>query len=273
MTCCDYVECEPTVEARQATLKALVNKYDLHGQHCNTILPSVSYSLQQVEAPKVEPSELKAALKWLIKDYIDFHIDDAVIDVFDLPDDALRAGARTKYVVAAKEADVRSLIQIVEESGLALDWIDILELSLKNLAQLYEEEAKGVAVVRLRGTSGFIIVERQSAMYFSRHFNLAPYENAVEALYKSDEFIIELQRSLDYFERHLGQVPPQNLLIAGESPTGRPIPDVLQQNFFSHVEEIDFEKALEIHNEVNVWNLPFGVAAIGAALRDGGFVV
>jgi len=61
-----------------------------------------SYQLLPIEAPDVDAAELKAAVRWRIKEFIDFHIDDAAIDVFEMPSQGPRARARTMYVGAAR---------------------------------------------------------------------------------------------------------------------------------------------------------------------------
>jgi len=57
----------------------------LDRQQCSTLLDIGDYQLLLVDAPEVPPQELRAAVRWQIQDLIDFHIDDAVLDVFDAP--------------------------------------------------------------------------------------------------------------------------------------------------------------------------------------------
>ena len=39
------------------------------------VMPLGSYNLLQIEAPKVPPEELRSAVRWRVKDLIDFPID------------------------------------------------------------------------------------------------------------------------------------------------------------------------------------------------------
>ena len=52
-------------------------KMNLAGYHCATLLKPGDYQLLLVEAPNVTPDELKGAIRWKIKDLIEYHIDDA----------------------------------------------------------------------------------------------------------------------------------------------------------------------------------------------------
>ena len=60
-----------------------------------SVLDPDSYRLLLVEAPDVPADELRAAVRWRVKDLIDFHVDDAVIDVFEMPQHA-RGGRRRR---------------------------------------------------------------------------------------------------------------------------------------------------------------------------------
>ena len=52
------------------------------------------------------PAELRAAMRWRLKDSIDFRVEDAVIDVFDVPDQNRGGHGRMMYAVAARRSAV-----------------------------------------------------------------------------------------------------------------------------------------------------------------------
>ena len=70
-----------------------------------SVLDPSAYRLLLVEAPDVPPEELRAAVRWRIKDLIDFHVDDAVIDVFEMPGHARGGARRMMYAVTALLAE------------------------------------------------------------------------------------------------------------------------------------------------------------------------
>ena len=72
-----------------------------------SVLDPGGYRLLLVEAPDVPADELRAAVRWRIKDLIDFHIDDAVIDVFEMPPHARGGPRRMMYAVTAKAEVVK----------------------------------------------------------------------------------------------------------------------------------------------------------------------
>ena len=52
-----------------------------------TMLSGGEYQMLTVDAPNVPQDELKTAVRWRLKDMLDFHVDDATIDVLDIPVD------------------------------------------------------------------------------------------------------------------------------------------------------------------------------------------
>ena len=74
-------------------LRKKVHQYGLGKQQFSTSLQIGDYTVLSVDSPDVPPAELRSAIRWQIKDLIDYHIDDAVLDVFDAPAAGVRSGA------------------------------------------------------------------------------------------------------------------------------------------------------------------------------------
>ncbi|MGH8751421.1 MAG: agglutinin biogenesis protein MshI, partial [Burkholderiales bacterium] len=68
-----------------AALEKLRKDARLDQYQCATLLDASEYQMLQVEAPAVPKPELKAAIRWRIKDLLNYPIDDAMVDVFDIP--------------------------------------------------------------------------------------------------------------------------------------------------------------------------------------------
>ncbi len=222
---CDFQECEPG--QRQDVLEGMVKKHKLARVACNHVLEPGAYQLLQVEAPDVPDDEVRGALRWHIKDLIDFHIDDAAIDVFELPPEAQRAGSNILFVVAARAPLVRERVAILEDAGLSLNAIDINELALRNITALLPEDSGGLLFVYLGYGHGQIIVTREKKLFLGRNIETAigtvdamtAGEVAVDALPFEvqnglDGLVQEIQRSQDYYERYFAQPSAQGLVFA-----------------------------------------------------------
>lgn len=232
-----------------------------------SVLPSERYSMLLVEAPDVPSDELRAAVRWRIKDLIDFHIDDAVLDVFAMPRRGTSGPNRMMYAIAARADGVQSEVKVAEEAGLKLKAIDILELSLRNLALLLDRDDRGVGLLYLAETSGVLLIVRQRTLYLARRL-----ETGVTTLEDANglrsELVaglaLEARRSLDYFESHYEQDALPVLYAAGLKPADL---DQMSGELGISVRNIElgslFETGVALDDEQGRRCMP----AIGAALR------
>lgn len=260
-----YCEFEPDQDAD--TLPRLARRLPNRRLPATTVLPSGGYHMLLVEAPQVPGDELLGAVRWRIKDLIDFHIDDAVIDVFQMPNQSRSGPDQMMYAVVAKTTDVRAEVTAAEAAGLNLDAIEIIELSLRNIAARLEEDARGIAFLYLAETSGVLLLVRQGVLYLTRHI-----ETGVDSLREADglrsELVaglaLETRRSLDYFESHYEQQAITVLHTVGLSPSDQ---DQMARELGVSVRNVELaalvESAAELDEHVQRLCLP----AIGAALR------
>jgi MSHA biogenesis protein MshI len=221
-------------EERAEVLPRLIESQELDRALGVTALELGSYSLVLVEAPDVKPDELRAAIRWRIRDLIDFHIDDAVVDAFEIPQKNTAGRNRMMYAVVAKSGDVRALIDELTRAGLRLDVVDIPEMALRNIAALLPEDSAGMALLHLGEQRGLIVITRQQKLYMSRRIETglsALPDTAIHAGDRDtiedwlDRIITEIQRSLDYYDSHFSEPPVSAVVVC---PTGREIPGMTE---------------------------------------------
>jgi len=233
----------------------------------SSVLDAADYQLVQVESPDVLPAELKAAVRWRLKDVIDFPVEDAVVDVFDMPEPARRTGARMMYAVAAKPQAIARRVAGLGAAARRFDVIDIPELALRNIAALLPEAAAGLILLWLEGDSAQLLVIKQTTLYVTRHVQFTGDSDEADGLPNVDAIALEVQRSMDYFESHYDQAPLRHLIIAPHDPHSARYAQALAYDSAMRVELIDLSRALELAPGV----LPAdrrSLLAIGAALRD-----
>lgn len=229
------------------------------------------YQLVQVESPEVQPAELRAAIRWRLRDVINFHIDDAVVDVFEIPDQSRRAQTKMLFAVAARSAAVQRLVSAIAPLTTGFDVIDIPELCLRNLSALLPQDQKGVATLLLGERFAQLILTRQSVLYLARRID---YNRGLD-LESADEkssidagaLALELQRSLDYYESHYDQTPITDLVLA---PGGKRASQLAKQLQSETSLRIGVLELADIVDGANA--LPGDVSAdcllaLGAALR------
>ncbi|QTN43610.1 biogenesis protein MshI [Marinobacter salsuginis] len=250
-----FTDCLPA--KRQAALVELVDKQGWSGAATTLVLPLDQYQVFQMDRPEgVEESELGDALKWKLKDFLDFSPSDAVSDVFPFPKDASRGRGELVNVVAARKVLVSELVRLVQEAGLELERIDIAELALRNLVCRLDENRRGAALVHLKENYGQMVICKDNTLYLSRRLDVtsddlrdaARQESAVQSL------ALEMQRSLDYYESQLGQVPPAMIhLVARDSVL--PLASMLSSYVAAGLETFDW-RALGFESDLDSRCLP-----------------
>jgi MSHA biogenesis protein MshI len=263
---CDFLPAEVGVEPTDL-LRARLLKLGLQGVPCNLVMGASNYQLVLGEAPKVPAEELAEALRWRVKDLVQFPIAEAVIDAFLLPEDSVRGTSRMAYAVVAQRKLIEAQVAAAKLLGVKLKNIDIPELVLRNLAEACCDTKRGVAIVKLQQGGGSLQIIRDGNLYLSRQFSLSYNAGLLDDL-PGDALVLELQRSLDYFERQMRQVPPSHIYLCGENVTADKLTPEIRNALAVSIHLLDLEAGLQIPEEIPDHIASLSLLAIGAALRQ-----
>ncbi len=282
--CLKVCEFSPWDENREHEKQLLqkAKEFSLEKHNCTTIMELGEYSILSIEAPDVPPNELRAAVRWQVKDLIDFHIDDAVIDVFDAPGNSAHSQKKKLYVVASRTSTVRKHVDQLQNADINLTTIDIPELVLRNITSRLPENEAGVAMIYLTRERGLVVVARQSTLYFARTLDLG-YEYLNQSISNNtdlnpesnianntgfDRLVLEIQRSLDYYDRYFSQPPVAGLVLA---PTETPIPgltEYLHSALGLSIRNLDINEIVDCASPLSEYQQAHCLPAIGAILRQ-----
>ena len=257
------------VDQRESVLVDFVSQQKLQNAVCNLVLPPSDYQLLLVEAPQVPDEEMRAAVRWRLKDLINIPLESAVVDLFNLPLGATRSGKRMIFVVVTELQKVQELLTMVAATGLKISVIDIAEMALRNLTLLLppeQTEDRGVAVVRIQQGKGNLGLYRNGNLYLSRQFELNYGGGLLDEL-PDEDLILEMQRSVDYAERQMGQTPPSAIYLCGDNISGDKITDGIKRGLAAPVCVLPLQSL--ISSEQNDAILQSCAGAIGGALRAG----
>ena len=238
----------------------------------STVLQSGDYQLVLVEAPDVPPAELRAAMRWRLKETIDFRVEDAVIDVFDVPAQNRGGQGRMMYAVAAQRSAVEQHSGALAEVP-TFDVIDVPELCLRNLAILLPAAAAGVALLHLGETTACVILVREKTFYFARQMDLHTIKSTAadadsEARLDVGSIVLELQRSLDFYERHFDQPPITRIAVSPSGKRATLVAADLGRETGFEVETLDLAALLRCEAPIEAAVDPGCLLAVGAALRE-----
>ncbi len=247
----------------------------------NLTIQQQDRQLLLIEAPQVESSELNDATRWKVKDMIDFSVDEAVIDVIEIPNIKELKRSPMIYAVVVKREKINAMAELCEQSGADLAVIDIPDMVQRNYASLLPEDKNGVAILSINSKNSLLTISRCGELYLSRELDtgfeelLSNMQNSDSGLESSslsilkslERMVLEVQRSLDYYESQYSQPQISTLYLA---PFAYDVPEI--KDYFS--------TQLGIKSKILDFNLLFSIDepipqalqydtfyAVGAALR------
>ena len=253
----------PVQGGMDATLRALFEKLDAQRASTCGVVDAEDYQVVQVEAPDVLPAELRAAVRWRLRDAISFKVDDAVMDVFEIPETARRAQTRMLFAVAARPEAIERLTRTLQTATRNFHAIDIPDLCLRNVCALLPQDAKGVAMLALNDTYAQLITTRQGMMYLTRRIDTGHTFDEFDA----GAMALELQRSLDYHESHYDQSPIGDLVIAPGGERAQRVAAAIRQETSLRVSVLDVREICNVQADGGLVTDWPSLMALGAALR------
>ena len=243
---------------------------------CTTLMGEGEYNLSQLDAPNVPKSERKEALRWALKDMVSFPLESACIDVLDVPNEGLPPGrAASVLVVSAAESAVRARLAPFEAAKVELAAIDIPELAQRNVAALFEDENRGLALLRIDESGMMLTLTFRGELIAVRRSELTTTQlNVGDAEQQSrvrERLVLELQRSLDNFDRQYSHMPISKVVLACH-PAVDGLSAALAENVYVPVRELDLAAVIDFPSIPELRNPQCqskNLLAIGAALRSG----
>lgn len=250
---------------------------NLNTFHCSLLMKQGEYQIFQVEKPNIPDNELKQAIGWKLKDMIDYPVEQATVDVINIPNDDSKSNRQSYiYAVSAKNGIIANYMQPfadITKSGLAV--IDIPEMAQRNIAAYLEEENRGLALLSINKNGGLLTFTANKALYHARQIELNTDAIASDISEQKssifERFALEIQRSLDNFERQFPQLTINRLVLAPF--VGREdFYDYLSSYLYIKVERLDLSDIFDFESNAKLNTLESQALyypVLGAALRDG----
>lgn len=247
-------------------LRQRVEALGLQGRPVNLLLPGADYQLLLIERPEVPAAELRAAVRWRIRELVNAPLDSLVVDAFALPTDAYRGRTPMAYCAVLARTRMQALADWVTAAGLRLQSIDIQEMALRNLGLLAGAEGQNLAVLMLGARAGLVCVQHGGELYMARRIEHGLDPRSADGA----QLALEIQRSLDYFESQLGKGYLSRLLLLPVEAADSALLAELGQRLSVRVERLALDRLFPASP---LLDLPLAqqaafLPAIGAALRQ-----
>jgi MSHA biogenesis protein MshI len=255
------------------TLGRLTKSLRLERYRCTTLLSSPHYHLHHIDTPAVPAPEVKAAVRWRVKDLIDYPLEAATIEVLTVPADP---GAPERdaglYALTARTEAIQTCARPFTESRTPLHAIDIPDLAQRNIAALFEAPESGLAMLAFYEGEGILTFTRSGELLLSRHIDIALDDLVQDGTAREERLeriALEVQRSLDNFGHQYKHIEVSRLLL-GPLPADIGLLDHLSSNLAVAVEPVELARVMDLaavpqlqmrQNQSQYFDL------IGAALR------
>lgn len=261
-------------EMTAAVLEKICKDAHVGSHQFTTLLAPGEYQMLVVDAPNVPADELKIAVRWRIKDALSYHVEDATIDVLQIPTGKFGSERpQSIYAVAAANVTIERRINLFEKAHIQLSVIDIPEMAQRNIAELFEEDDRGLALLAFNDDGGLLTFTAGGELYSARRIDITAgqLQDANENLRHQylERAALEVQRSLDYFGRQFYYIPLSRLLVSAPEDTG--LEQMLANDLELPVEQLDLTRVMNISAVPELGSREYmaqALHALGAALRQ-----
>ena len=263
---------EPWTDAAQS-LRALRRSRPVQQQRTVAVLQHAQYQLLTLDAPDLPREEWRDAIRWHLKDMVEFAVDTAGIDVIEIPAHPQQRRRASVMAVAAPRSALAPLADAGTDAGLPWHAIDVPETALRNIAVLCTESGRGEALLHVGRSHSTLVLVAQGELLVTRHIEATleqltdPDEAARQQNYERAS--LELQRTLDNVERQFSHANLARLQVAPGAPLLGFI-DYVRDLVYVPVAAFDLAAVIDLSGVPELTDPTEQAAylpAIGAALR------
>lgn len=232
---------------RAVSLAKAAREHNLPRCQCTLLLLPGEYQIMAVDAPNVSRDELKAAIRWKIKDLLDYHVDDATVDVLEIPGELTPEGkARSMYAIAAPNEVIQKRTAAFDEPRLELKVIDIPEMAQRNIASRFEQAERSTAMVSFGQWGGLLTFTQKAELLLARRLEVTSEQLGLpeHRAHYFERVTTELRRSFENLERRFLGAPVGELLLA-PLPGEIGLAEHLAANLYVPVRQINLGDVVE----------------------------
>jgi MSHA biogenesis protein MshI len=268
LTHCEFYPCSSDEQLSQLT--SLSKQFKLNDMPCNVVLSPDEYQVLQVDAPEVPKQELATALLWQVKDLVNYHVDDVVLEHVEMDTD-LTSGREQILVLVCRKSLIEDYVELLKNASCQLNAIDTSLFSSRNLISRLQDPSTNDSIGLLNLWQDYcrisvllndgIAINRPSTINLDS-LSFISDENGYAII---DSLALEIQRTFDYYERHSRQAPIQQLYIISNGAPVHDLAELFQSRLGIECILLDVADALDVPNDILLTNNC--IAALGGALR------
>ncbi len=182
------------------------------------LLEAHDYQLMVMDMPPVAMEERREAVRWRLRDMIDFPAEDVALDCIEIPATGLGEAATKLLTLVSKRDIVARWMQRFQDADQPLSAIDIPELALRNVSLLAgQDTAHAYLHVGLETTRLLMLWQGELCAFRQLDIQAAQWAQAdlLDRADLSDRLALEIQRSVDAFARQYNVADFTKLWVSG----------------------------------------------------------
>ena len=262
-------------EAALAALARWRRQLGLRRTPVNLLIDGGDYQVLPLDVPDVQPDEVANAMRWRVKDMIDFPPEEASIGCLLLPNASDSSRTQQALVVVSHRDTIARWMKRTYDANLELDSIDVPELALRNLALLAAGEG-ACALLHVGLDRSTLVMVWRGELCSLRRFDVRASQFLDAGKDDFDALVERLgqdvQRSSDAFERQFYAAALGRLWVTQEQ-AGLDLAAPLASHVTLQVRPLALREWLEIEIDADtpLMDSAQGIdflPAIGAALRE-----
>ena len=198
-------------------LRALGRVHPLRGAALASVLGRPQYRLISTELDELPREEWSGAVRWRLKEQVDFSVDDAIVEVLGVPQDTQNRNTHSAIALLEPQAEAQKLALAADDAGATWTAVEVPETGLRNICALTETESQAHALIAFGDDHALLVITLGGELVMTRTI-----EVAAAALMGSEEARggavgragLEVLRTLDTFERTHSKVTLSGLSVA-----------------------------------------------------------
>lgn len=232
------------------------------------------YAMALIELPVMPEAERRQAARWRIRDVLDFDVDEAVVDVAEVPTPD-GPSARRYFAFAAQASVVEEFRTTCRAAGFRPARLGVPEFALRNLAAELPEDRAGLALVYFDTDSMIVVVTREQSLCVARRIE-SEVLACVHASGADDKqqqalvevLVLEILRTLDFYESRF-RAPAVTAVVFVPAPGLAPgVLAAVEEQLEVACRLLDLASILDLDRSIDTDQVGQCALAIGNALLD-----
>lgn len=198
-------------------LRSLGRAHPLRGASLTSVLGRTQYRLVSTELDDLPREDWRGAVRWRLKEQVDFPVDDAVVEVLGVPQDTQNRTTHSAIALLESQAEAQKLSLAADDAGATWTAVEVPETGLRNICALSEIESQAHALIAFGSEHALLVITLGGELVMTRTIEVAS-----ASLMGSEEARggavaragLEVLRTLDTFERTHSKVTLSGLSVA-----------------------------------------------------------